>query len=76
MRDYDSKQLRALYHSELVDTIVVCAMHCYYGQTRRLLPSIVVNCKDVLVSNVIRIHVFGEEPKNELQSCKRIGSCK
>ncbi|PGH21331.1 hypothetical protein AJ80_03382 [Polytolypa hystricis UAMH7299] len=66
-QEYDRQQLRALFKSQLMGVGMMCVMHLYFKYTNPLVIQSIIPFKGALEGNLIKIHVFGQAAKGDLE---------
>ncbi|EEH46315.2 uncharacterized protein PADG_02413 [Paracoccidioides brasiliensis Pb18] len=67
VQDYDKQQLRSLLKSQLMGVGMMCVMHLYFKYTNPLLIQSIIPVKSALEGNLIKVHVFGQQAKGDLE---------
>jgi len=67
VQEYDTKQLRSLFKSQLMGVAMMCVMHLYFKYTNPLLIQSIIPVKSALEGNLVKIHVFGQPAKDDLE---------
>jgi hypothetical protein len=67
IQEYDSKQLRSLFKSQLMGVAMMCVMHLYFKYTNPLLIQSIIPVKSAFEGNLVKIHVFGQPAKGDLE---------
>jgi len=67
VQEYDNKQLRALIKSQMMGVAMMCVMHLYFKYTNPLLIQSIIPVKSAFEGNLVKIHVFGQPAKGDLE---------
>lgn len=67
VQEYDRRQLRALFKSQLMGVAMMAFMHFYMKYTNPLLVQSVLPLKGALESNLVKIHVYQQPAKGDLE---------
>ena len=67
IQEYDTRQVQALYKSQMMGVAMMAVMHLYFKYTNPLLIQSIIPLKGAFENNLVKVHLLGTPAVGDLK---------